>query len=321
MRLIKNKIQLKETPLPDEWDDDIKRKINIKTEPSVQTHLDIITKSLSDKEQLLQQIEDAQGKFSQQGKGTSRIAYYIQNGSQANTIIKFAHNEKGVYQNGQELKVLLSPDAQKSYNEKSCIIKLIDYDKDSDTYKETGNPLWIQLEPVNVYYEFGNRKKMSASEAEEIFKKKYHCSPDVFDSFLKVPQNRIDEYFKRVYSSEGDEWKKYYQKLYELYQGKLSEQDLKLIILFILIIGMSYELNLKIILGSGYKEDYLLQMLEDMKPLLSLYKLKQTFNLTPGDITGIHNWGYRDEDKQTPIIFDLGLSDDIYKKFYARKPY
>ena len=316
MRYIKSIIKLKETPLPDEWDDDIKNKINIKTEPSLQSHLDIISKSLSDKQVLLQQLENTDGKFSQYGKGTSRVAYHIENGSQKNTIIKFAYNEKGLAQNGQELKVLLSPDIVNASQKDSCIIRMIDYDKDSDIFKSTGNPIWIQLEPVVTYYESGNKQKMKSSEAEEIFKNKYNCSPEIFNNFLDIKKDQIDSYTKKVFVLYDSEWKEYYKVLVNTYKDELNDIQLKQFCLFMLLLGMSSELNLKKLLITNYHKKSLLGMLEKMKPLLHLYSIKQDFNLVSGDLSGIHNWGHRPKDKEKPIIFDLGLSEDILHKYY-----
>jgi hypothetical protein len=310
-----NKSILKETPLPDEWDDDLKNKINIQTDPSLAKHLAIMTNSLSDKEKLLQELE-AEGQFTQYGKGTSRVAYHIQNGSQKNTIIKFAYNPKGVAQNGQELRVLLSPDVVSASKSESCIIKLIDYDKESDVYKSSGNPIWLQLEPIITYYELNNKQKSNSSIGEEVFKSRYKCSNDTFNSFLQIKRDEIDLYIKKVFVINDSDWKKYYDILVDTYKEELSGVELKEYCLFILLLGMASELNLKKILITNYHKKSLLDMLNAMKPLLHLYNIKQDFNLVAGDLSGIHNWGYRPSDKEKPVIFDLGLSEEIIFMYY-----
>jgi hypothetical protein len=46
-------------------------------------------------------------------------------------------------------------------------------------------------------------------------------------------------------------------------------------------------------------------------------KIALKHKLMPGDIARISSWKVRDEQ---PVLVDLGLTQEIYKKFYAKKP-
>jgi len=130
--------KLIETPLPDDSEMGVNKKTFINTLTHIQTINDIIPKTID---------SDALVNFEHKGLGSSRVAYSINKGSQSGTIFKFALNDKGLAQNKAE-SIILSDSTVKA---NPYIIKMLDYDKESEIYKQSGNPLWLQLEPLTPY--------------------------------------------------------------------------------------------------------------------------------------------------------------------------
>lgn len=100
-----------ETPLPSDWDKEVYK-------PNTSYK---------------KRIEYAVARAQKMGKGSARTAFEIEYEGRP-TILKVAHNSKGMAQNAEEAKIL------DDYNVSSIVIPMIDYDNANP------QPTWIHLE-------------------------------------------------------------------------------------------------------------------------------------------------------------------------------
>ena len=329
--IILSENKLKETPLPDEseWGKELHTIINKKdSNVSDEDHMQGALTSIQTKLDLIKNLE-AEGKGNIAGRGSSRLAFYIENGSQANTIIKFAFNNKGLAQNKVEHKLL--QESNNLSDSDSCIIKMIDYDKDSDIFHTSGNPMWIQLEPLVPFVRISALgRPLDDLDAKSIFFERYYkVNIQDYKNFLNSFAYSLDEKkdllkkFKKqsihFISQRRFDSNLVYDTIMSYYKDKLEKSMLYSFVSLLYISFSEGLLDLERIFLNN--DDTVKNMLlNKIYPLLYLEEFAFAHDLAFGDIGSIHNWGYRanDPDKK-PIIFDMGLSYDIYQLYYAKK--
>lgn len=185
--------KLIETPLPDESEMGVYKKQFVNTLTDITTINQIIPKQID---------PDSLVSFEHKGLGSARVAYSISSGSQAGTIFKFARNDSGLAQNKAE-SIILSDSEVKS---NPHIIKLLDYDKESAIFNATGNPLWLQLQPITPYLD-----------------------DTAIDIMANIPKGQWDT----VNKAKLDDWSSYFgsdlNMLYRLLNGIYNIKYFKLI--------------------------------------------------------------------------------------------
>ncbi len=139
-----------EAPLPDYIDREridrttkfsvVKKEIADKTAIRIKKILDkIYSKSASARKQsTVDALEKLFAKDGQLGKGTARTVFL----GNKNTVIKIAHNEKGLAQNQAETEILDSMEIELDADKIQLLPKLVDYDRTS----YFRGPVWLELE-------------------------------------------------------------------------------------------------------------------------------------------------------------------------------
>jgi hypothetical protein len=253
MRLIKNFIKLKETPLPDEW----KSVVTKASQPNEDKVFNVNEFSKIINKELTNITLDIDGKkvriTTLVGLGSSRIVYEVTSGSQVGTVYKFALNEKGLAQNKNELNITSDSDVKVN----PLIVKPIDFDNNSFEYEQSGNPLWIQYEKLNIFN--------SPSELFDIWLSYFGFTFRSFSTYLLNIGSRV---------SFPDDNQKTYKELKEL------------------IILLDRKLIPKNMKESEYAENVFISHKESWNHLVNFLRIVKKYDLLIGDIQmqAIANW-------------------------------
>jgi hypothetical protein len=254
MRLIRNIIKLKETPLPDEWKSIVTKasKPNEDKVFSVNEFSKIINKELTD---VTLDIDGKKVRITTMvGFGSSRLVYEVTSGSQVGTVYKFALNDKGLAQNKNELVITSDSDVKSN----PLIVKPIDYDNTSFEYEQSGNPLWIQYEKLSIFN--------SPNELFDMWFSYFGFSFRAFNSYLFNIASRVKFY---------DENEKVIKEIKDL----ISKLDYKLIPK-----GMK---------ESKYADNVYETHKDNWESLADFLRIVKKYDLLIGDIQIVDNWGAR----------------------------
>jgi len=109
-------------------------------------------RALSTKESFDERIKYVKKRAHLIGKGSSRSAFEIEFEGR-NTVLKVAHNTKGVDQNTAEMEILKNPTAKKF----KYLIPLVDYDRvnKKPTWIQTEYASWLTTEDFVKYFKCG----------------------------------------------------------------------------------------------------------------------------------------------------------------------
>lgn len=277
MRYIRNTIQLKEAPLPDEWYPIVKKySQNREEEIPIQDILNNISKDISD----ISFIKDGKNTRLTQmvGFGSSRKVFKVISGSQVGSIYKFPYNDKGIAQNKIELNVCLDIKSK----ENPLLIKLIDYDTESDEYKKSKSPLWIQFEELTNINHLDDFDK---SIWFPYFSFSYYAYV-ILISNLKA----------RVEMPQSKEFYEMIKRHIVAYDSKRKPKNLS---------------------DKEYTNKCFTENKDHWDQLLDFLKIIKKYDLLFGDMQVYENWGIRSN--SIPVFLDMGIDQKTYSKLYIKK--